>query len=352
MKHKLSAQGLKDQPRNSRNKHNRNFNIGVIKICLKFIDDSLDFVFVINLYDTKRSKSSRFMDHDYSDFRDFDSPVKSNYVVHNLIINFGECGIRCVRSSFLVFNVLFWTLGVLIFSFGVWLYTMREDAPTKLIHATGLSKTLYGPMFLVLVGIVSVILTFLACFGMKKNNVFILSAYSILMFIILASECAAIVVTYIYRQNVQDTLQRDVKEILNQYKQPGFEDVTKSIDSLQQKYQCCGNNDYKDWFKAKWNRQNNKSLPLSCCFVPHEPICNVNTPVDTDNIYKHGCYDKMRKYVLENLHVINGFGIWIATCETLGIMFSIIMISRIRNERRRVEEQIYQLDDEDYFKDD
>ena len=60
----------------------------------------------------------------------------------------------------------------------------------------------------------------------------------------------------------------------------------------------------------------------------------------------------MRKYVLENLHVINGFGIWIATCETLGIMFSIIMISRIRNERRRVEEQIYQLDDEDYFKDD
>lgn len=278
---------------------------------------------------------------DYDNYSEHDD----SFTMNNIVLDFGECGFRCIRSSFFLFNLFFWTAGLTIVLLGVWLNITTKDAAIDYAAMSGINIYIQSPSYLIIVGVVTLFLTFMGCCGVRMSSICLLASYASLLCAIVACQLAAIGLTYIYKDKVETNLKNGFKVSLDHYSEPGNEKLSTVLDSLQTSFQCCGGKDYTDWLETKWGRSNVNSVPRTCCILPYTDTCNKNIPATTDMIYREGCFVHLKKYLLENLHVINGVAIWIVVMEALGILFSIIFIFKIRKERRvvRGEETYYEM---------
>ena len=252
--------------------------------------------------------------------------------VSKSIIFFGECGYKCIKYTFFSFNLLFCVVGSIILVIGVLLHSQRDEAAKDYAHEAGNINYVNGPAFCIAIGTITILISFLACCGAKTNNICMLGCYCGLLALIFCLEIVAITITYVYKERIETTLKNDFKRTLNQYGHPRFDLLSKSIDALQRDFHCCGNKNYTDWFSTAWGDNNTDSVPLSCCKGRRDENCNKNLSTNSDRIYKEGCYNHVKKYLLENLHIISGFGVWIAAVELLGIVFSVILICKVRKE--------------------
>lgn len=263
----------------------------------------------------------------------FQDGKASKMYTTDIVMSIGECGYKCVRTTFMVFNFIFAVVGVAILLLGIWLHVEREEATGYYAHASKNINFVNGPNFLLAVGTITLLVSLLACCGAKAGNYCMLGSYTAIMATILALQITSIFITYVYRERIENSLRVDFQKTLRDYGQHGFRELSKSIDDLQKDFHCCGNEDYTDWFRTGWTRNGTDMVPMSCCRLPSTPECNKNLTNSSDGIYLVGCYGYIKKYFLENLHIISGFGLWVVLTETLGILFSIIMIVKVRQER-------------------
>ena len=247
-----------------------------------------------------------------------------------IIMNFGECGFKCIKLTFICFNLIFWMAGIVILIVGIWLHSQKDEAAKDYAHLSGNINYINGPTFCIAVGVITILVSFLACCGAKTENMCMLGCYAGLLMVILTIEIVSITITYVYRERIETSLKNDFQKTLNKYGQADWERLTRSIDELQKDFHCCGNNKYSDWFETSWGNNNTNSVPRSCCRKANEKDCNIHLSKDSQKIYKCGCYNHVKKYLLENLHIISGFGVWIAMIEILGIVFSTCLICRLR----------------------
>ena len=245
-----------------------------------------------------------------SDYDNNDDHEES-FSMNNIILDFGECGFRCIRSSFFLFNLFFWTAGLTIVLLGVWLNITSKDAAIDYASLSGINIYIQGPSYLIVIGIATLFLTFMGCCGIRLSSICLMSCYAASLCLILAFQLAAIGLTYIYKDKVQTTLTNGFKLSLNHYSEIGHERLSTVLDSLQTSFQCCGGEGFSDWLLTKWGKEHRKSVPRTCCVLPYTETCNMDVPSNIEMIYRDGCYKHLKKYLLENLHVINGFAVWI-----------------------------------------
>ena len=271
--------------------------------------------------------------------------------ISNVVTNIGECGYYCIRAVFVIFNFLFWLIGLTFVLMGAWLHMRHDEAIITYVHALRNTSYVNGPNILLAIGGVTLLVSFLACCGAKSGSYWMLGGYVAIIVLILGSQVTALFLTYIYREKIQETLAKDFHQTLNQYGEVGFESVTKSIDDMQREYQCCGNNQYGDWFQTKWMKKSSQfTVPISCCKLPRKPGCNENLDSSTEQVNSIGCYHHIKKYLLENLHIINGFAVWIVLIESLGVAFSAILIIKQRKERKLKGSENFEMDDDGFYK--
>ena len=256
--------------------------------------------------------------------------IKSKFA--EIITSFGECGFKCIKLTFFCFNLIFWIAGIVVLVVGIWLHSQKDEAAKNYAHLSGNITYINGPTFCIAVGVITILVSFLACCGAKTENMCMLGCYAGLLIVILTIEIVSITITYVYRERIETSLKNDFQKTLNKYGQPDWERLTTSIDELQKDFHCCGNNKYSDWFETSWGRNNTNSVPTSCCRKTNEKDCNINLSKDSQKIYRCGCYNHVKKYLLENLHIISGFGVWIAMIEILGIVFSTCLMCRLRTK--------------------
>ena len=249
----------------------------------------------------------------------------------NIVTTFGECGFKCIKFTFFCFNLIFCLAGIVILAIGIWLHSQKDEAAKDYAHLSGNINYVNGPTFCIAVGVITILVSFLACCGAKTESMCMLGCYSGLLVVILVIEIVSITITYVYRERIELSLKKDFQKTLNKYGSSDWEKLTKSIDELQKDFHCCGNNRFSDWFETPWSRNNTNSVPKSCCKKPNEKGCNSGLSKDSNKIYRCGCYNHVKKYLLENLHIISGFGIWIAMIELLGIGFSTCLICRLKS---------------------
>lgn len=106
----------------------------------------------------------------------------------------------------------------------------------------------------------------------------------VLILTLLACAIASVII-------IDGSFRTDVKEALENYKINASE--TRVWDHLQQEFECCGLNNYSDWYGQ--GDFDNHSLPDSCCFL-FTLGCgqgigpNVNAYLNTDlTIYTRSC---------------------------------------------------------------
>ena len=256
---------------------------------------------------------------------------------HNMVMDVGECGFKCINIAFFVYNLLFWIVGFVVLLLAAILHTTRNEASTDYTHWSGLQGYLNGPVILLVVGSFTLLLSFLACIGSHKNNIPLLTCYTVVLLLVTIAELGLVIMAYSYRTQIDNSLKVDFQKTLNQYSLAGNEGVTSALDNIQQEFKCCGNDGYKDWSDTKWWLQHggNYSVPTSCCIIPRMRSCNRDVEQKLETVFTEGCYVHIKKYLLENIHMISGFAIWILVLEILGIVFSVVLIVKIRKQNKQ-----------------
>ena len=271
--------------------------------------------------------------------------------LNNVILDFGECGFRCIRSSFFLFNLFFFTAGLTILLLGVWLNLTSKQAALDYASLSALSMYIQGPTYLIAVGVVTLLLTMMGCCGIRAGSICLLVLYAVFLTLVLALQLGAIGLTYIYKDKVDSTLTHGFTTSLHGYEEQGDDKLSRVIDSVQTSFSCCGSNSYADWSNTRYGHAHKHQVPKTCCAGTYTDGCNADVVHNAEMINTVGCYKQLKKYLLENLHVINGFAVWIGVMETLGILFAIIFMIKIRKERRtmRGDETYYELAKEEWL---
>ena len=257
--------------------------------------------------------------------------------LHNMVMSVGECGFKCIKITFFLYNLLFWIVGFIVLLLAAVLHTTRNEASIDYTRWSGLQGYLNGPVILLVVGSFTLLLSFIACIGSRKNNILLLTCYTIVLLLVTAVELGLVIMAYSYRAQIDNSLRVDFQKTLNQYSITGYEGVTNALDNIQQEFKCCGNDGYKDWVDTRWwnEHDGNYSVPTSCCIIPRMRNCNRGVEEKLETVFTDGCYVHIKKYLFENIHMISGFAIWILVLEILGVLFSVILIVKIRKQNKQ-----------------
>lgn len=237
---------------------------------------------------------------------------------------------RCIQILVLVFNFLFFVLGVAMLGYGI--YTFVEIGDYASLSSVDFVT---GSKLIIAVGVLISLIAFLGCCGAWKLNKCMLTCFILLLFIIFCCLIAAAVTGYMYRSNFKEAVEKDMRDFfVNQYGQPDKEGVTKAIDQLQQQGQCCGFfNGTLDWQRTKWGASRQKDVPDSCCKNEKKDcgkgkISQSNVP--SSDVYDEPCKQKLEDLVDKYLPVIGGIAVGILVIQLIGMVFAIVLLLNVR----------------------
>uniref|UniRef100_A0A4W5KQF8 CD151 molecule (Raph blood group) n=1 Tax=Hucho hucho TaxID=62062 RepID=A0A4W5KQF8_9TELE len=159
--------------------------------------------------------------------------------------------------------------------------------------------------------------------------------YFVLLLCIFLLEILAGVLAYIYYQQLNEELKQNLRETMVQkYRQPEQEHVTKAVDKLQHEFKCCGSNSSSDWGESVWIRTSEadgRLVPDSCCKTQTLGCGRRDHP---SNIYKveGGCITKLENFILDHLKIIGAVGVGIACVQIVGMVFTCCLYRSLKAE--------------------
>ncbi|XP_075461596.1 leukocyte antigen CD37 isoform X2 [Ascaphus truei] len=257
-------------------------------------------------------------------------------------------GCLSITKYFLiVFNLLFFILGGLLFCFGLWILFDRSGFASML----GASSPTLKVWSYVLsgVGILTMVLGFLGCLGSLKEVKCMLGFYFAFLLLLFATQIILGVLIYIQSNTLKGVLGNKVEGMINSYgiakKQTDLEEIW---DFTQEKMKCCGWSTPDDWMKND-EIKHNTSLSLYPCscrntsIVLHYPNSSANFSMDSSSdtkpksgfceattrgkwpVYQTGCMDIIENWLINNIFSIVGLCIGIALLELFVMTLSMCL---------------------------
>ncbi|XP_077865742.1 photoreceptor outer segment membrane glycoprotein 2-like [Saccoglossus kowalevskii] len=226
--------------------------------------------------------------------------------------------------------------GVVITSMGIY-FKIRVEEKMNLIDGYNANVL---PWMLIVVGIFSTVV-FLGggkiCHDCGNTHTRaklkgLLLPYIIVLMVLVILLLAGGSMCFDHRRQLHDSLHDGLKKAMGEYRNDAH--LKKEIDLLQMEYQCCGNEDHKDWFVIPWingmylNMRDEKvkekmatggylndDAPFSCCDPASKRPCIHHHVFDSDmhynydpntglTIYTDGCRRVMTEYFSHRLEVM------------------------------------------------
>lgn len=250
---------------------------------------------------------------------------------------------KVLKYLLLLFNLIFFICGIAMICIGAAISIKFEFTPGLLHHLDaeediGFKALTSAPIACVIAGIVVVLVVLFGCIGAWREGVCLLGLFSFLLIIccIIQFGSAAALASW---KSIDDNHEKIVEEhfsnLIEHYNpDPDHKISTTAIDAMQTTLKCCGNHGISDW---KTNAHINNTvdltvwnLPNSCCSPDRlaESTCDSN--IAKTSLYDVGCKDKFSSFIEENSKWLVGSVVTIALLEVLGIIFSCLLIKRIR----------------------
>lgn len=212
-----------------------------------------------------------------------------------------------------------------------------------------------------LMGSTFFVLSFFGWLGALRDNLLCLKLFRLLMGIVILLELALIIIIFllVYVPDVRSDLRPDqiTGEAMKNYREK--EGATELVDSVQERFQCCGGSDnnegYKEWTVNLYFNCSNPdvkfgdfcSVPYSCCKV--EPgeyknlLCGKGMahpdmdPAEREKtIYTKGCFLAFVDYLKGNILWIGGVSIGILFPEIILFSFARDLESKIIDRREKL----------------
>uniref|UniRef100_A0A8C4N9T4 Tetraspanin n=1 Tax=Eptatretus burgeri TaxID=7764 RepID=A0A8C4N9T4_EPTBU len=157
--------------------------------------------------------------------------------------------------------------------------------------------------------------------------------FAVILFIIFIIELASGIAAYVLKDKIHKQLIEEAHTVIKEYPKD-----KKAVDDLQKKLQCCGAENYTDWFgNTKWANSTapNTSVPDSCCkLVPATkvPPHGCGQKISKDTIYMEGCVKKVENIIKKNVLIIGGVAIGIGFAQIIGILFACLLMKGIKHD--------------------
>ncbi|XP_021462530.2 CD151 antigen [Oncorhynchus mykiss] len=241
------------------------------------------------------------------------------------------CGTVCLKYLLFTFNFLFWLAGGVVMAVGIWTLVEKSDYISLLSSATYAASA----YILILAGAIVMVTGVLGCCATFKEQRRLLRVYFVLLLCIFLLEILAGVLAYIYYQQLNEELKQNLRETMVQkYRQPEQEHITKAVDKLQHEFKCCGSNSSSDWGESVWIRTSEadgRLVPDSCCKTQ---TLNCGRRDHPSNIYKveGGCITKLENFILDHLKIIGAVGVGIACVQIVGMVFTCCLYRSLKAE--------------------
>ncbi|KAI5618702.1 hypothetical protein C0J50_21733 [Silurus asotus] len=213
----------------------------------------------------------------------------------------------CVKYLMFIFNLIFWLGGCGLFGVGVWL-SFRQ---VEISHLPLSFPSLSVANLLLVAGGVTMVTGFLGCLGALKEQRCLLMTFFVILLLLFLTEAVLVLVLGLFHQEFDQKAKEDLLEGMKHY--GSNEALTKSWDSMQKIFKCCGVSNHTDW------NQLQGSPPISCCRDDASPCHRWEEP----------CYQKAKMWVLDNITWVLGFGVCLGIVQILALAFSMLMYCQI-----------------------
>nr|XP_044995594.1 tetraspanin-11 isoform X2 [Jaculus jaculus] len=238
-----------------------------------------------------------------------------------------------LRSLLFLFNFFFWAGGVAVMAVGVWALVERSGYLGVLASSTFAAST----YILIFAGTLVVVTGFLGFGAIIREHKSCLSTYFCLLLVIFLVELVTGALAHAYYQNLSDELKQYLNDTLTKsYGQPRAQEITASVDRLQQDFKCCGSNSSADWQLSAYissREAQGRQVPDSCCKTV-VTLCGQRA--HPSNIYKveGGCLAKLEQFLADHLQLMGAVGIGVACLQICGMVLTCCL-------HRRLQLQVY-----------
>ena len=191
---------------------------------------------------------------------------------------------NCWQKLVVAINLLLFLVGLAIIGIGVYLQVQMADYFDLLGDIKISSATI-----IIIIGSIVTIVTFFGFCGACMKSSCMMKTFAGSIIVLLLIEAVLVIVIYVKKDDIKDQM----KVALKHYNTTDKDGVTKIWDNLQQKYHCCGVEEFHDW-EIKFNTTSTPyAVPDSCC-KDEQPGCGIDARKEADNkaIYPKGCFEK------------------------------------------------------------
>lgn len=209
------------------------------------------------------------------------------------------------KWSLIIFNMVFWLMGVVSLAIGLWLYiTLNEYA------AFSNGGRLLGSVFLLATGVGVIIAGFLGVMAALWESRIVASMFCLLIVLALGMYLfsggwslreKAMLSQPSYRVQLQRTLQE----------YDTVQSFAEVWDVIHQRYNCCGVDSFEDW--------NNFRNPL---ISRPPPSCCVST--NCREFHGGGCIEDLRRYEMKQLDIIGPIGLAFGAFQVVGVVVIVL----------------------------
>lgn len=150
--------------------------------------------------------------------------------------------------------------------------------------------TLVPAAIIIGVSVVMFIFGLVGCCATLRESKVGLSFFFLIIMGIFAAEVAALVFSFIYQGKINTDLERSMNDVFMKYDEQGAD--TKAVNYLQTQLECCGVLNYTSWSNTTWFRNNNNTVPVSCCKNSTQCTRRLDQP---EQLNTQGCEVKLNR---------------------------------------------------------
>ncbi|XP_071831181.1 tetraspanin-11-like isoform X2 [Apostichopus japonicus] len=229
------------------------------------------------------------------------------------------CAPKIAKMTLFVLNFAVWCCSVVVLSLGIWM-SVRSSKFAELFSEDYISTVAY---MMIGIGAFLFIVGFSGCCGAKRESSFWLNIYFILMLAIIIVEVAAGIMAFVYSSQMEEFMRIGMNQtIATNY---GYYDsATEVVDTLQENFECCGANSYKDYtYSAFMQESIGRAVPISCCKTTQD--CGLGTPGNptiTLSVWPNGCVSVSIDTAKSNVVALGAVCLAVLAVEVAAMIFA------------------------------
>ncbi|XP_054854083.1 tetraspanin-15-like isoform X2 [Eublepharis macularius] len=177
----------------------------------------------------------------------------------------------CIKFALSAYSTLFSIIGLVILCVGIYAEVERQK------HRTLEGIFLAPAVILILLGITMFAVSFIGMVGSLRDNRTLLKTFFWVLLAIFITELLLLLVEIIFEKQMNAVFHANVQDgIRHYYDDLDFKNI---LDFVQQKFSCCGGDEFTDWNVNPYHACNGSGplacgVPYTCCIrkVPGEVI--------------------------------------------------------------------------------